>query len=68
MESVKLSLLVFASLGVVSSVYWSIFVLFPLDPQIERLGVALNGIYLVGDILVLASAAGLGVHLWHRHK
>ena len=68
MESVKLSLLVFASLGVVSSVYWSIFVLFPLDPLIERLGVALNGVYLVGDILVLASAAGLGVHLWHRHK
>lgn len=68
MEPAEKSLLIFSALGIASAIYWSIYVFYPADPFIEKIGVALNGVYLIGYILVVMTVCFGGVHLWHRSR
>lgn len=68
MESASKSLVIFAVLGIVTSIYWSVYVFFPNNDFIIKLGLALNAAWVIGYILVLASITGLGVHLYHRSR
>ncbi len=68
MEGEKKSLLVFSVLGVVSAIYWSVYVFYPSDPMIEKVGLALNGIWLAGYILVILTLLSGGIHILHRRR
>jgi hypothetical protein len=66
METEDKSLLVFSVLGLLSAVYWSIYVFYPSNPVIIRLSLALNGAWMAGYALVILTIIFGGVHLWHR--
>lgn len=66
METANKSLLIFAILGIISGVFWIFYVFDPLNPLYARLGLAINGAWVVGDVAVLATAAGIHIH--HRRN
>jgi len=66
MEAEEKSLLVFSVLGIASAVYWSIYVFYPSNPFVVKIGLALNGAWMAGYALVILTIIFGGIHLWHR--
>jgi hypothetical protein len=66
MDGADKSLLIFSVLGIASAIYWSVFVFFPLNQLLAKIGLLLNGAWLVGYILVVLTIVFGGLHLHLR--
>lgn len=52
----------------ISAIYWSIYVFYPSNAVIEKIGLALNGAWMAGYALVILTIIFGGVHIWHRRN
>jgi len=68
MEAADKSLVILSVLGIITAIYWSIYVFYPTNVIIERLGVADEVDWIIAYILVVLTVLAGGVHVHHRRN
>lgn len=61
-------MIAFAVIALISSIYWIVYIVDPdkLNPLLQIFGVAVQGIWVIGEILILMTLTSGGVHILHR--